>query len=245
MEHGELPGRILVTGADGKIGRALVAELLRRGAAITALSPGWQHPCPADRTITGDANTGATFTVLAQAGQRGISRAVVASSINASGIPMNRHGILPAYVPIDEALPSALDDWYSLSKQSDELTVRMAASRWGMDIVAIRYPGVLYAEEISAVAAAAGAQNAREGWAFIELEDAVEATIRGLTAPLTGAHVVGIAADTTYMDRDTEDLLDEFLPTVPRRWPFPGRSGLVDTSRARDLLGFLPRHKLG
>lgn len=281
MEHRELPERVLVTGADGKIGSAVVAELLDRGTAVTALSPVWTRPCAADRVITGDAtaeaavdealndvtavihlaaiphpdhdtpyrvyrtNTDATFNVLAQAGQRGVGRAVVASSINASGIPMNRHEeVLPAYVPLDEDLPAALDDWYSLSKRSDELTARMAASRWGTDIVAIRYPGVMHADEIAGVAAGAGRAQAKEGWSFIELGDAVEATILGLTAPFRGAHVVGIAAENTYMSRDTEDLLDEFLPTVPRRRRFPGRRGLVDTSRAREVLGFRPRHNL-
>jgi len=156
---------VLVTGADGKIGRAVVDDLLARGIAVTALSLGWSRPSPADRVITGDAtdeadiagaladvdgvvhmaaiahrdlappyevfrtNTDATFNVLAQAGERGIRRAVIASSINAFGVPMHRERLLPAYFPIDEDIPYALDDWYSLSKRCDELTAEMAASR--------------------------------------------------------------------------------------------------------------------
>ena len=47
-------------------------------------------------------NVVSTFNVLAQAGARGIRRAVVASSINAYGVPMNPHDVLPAYYPLDE-----------------------------------------------------------------------------------------------------------------------------------------------
>ena len=280
-EQQTLPRRVLVTGADGKIGRAVVADLRARGAFVTALSPQWHAPTEADRVVTGDAtaeadiqhamadvtavvhlgalahpdhgspyevyrtNTDATFNVLAQAGQRGIARAVIASSINAFGVPLNHHDVLPAYFPIDEDIPALLDDWYSLSKRSDELTAQMAASRWGMTIVAIRYPAVLTESERVELARHAGLQQAREGWSYIDLRDAVEATVRALVAPVDGATVVSIAAETTYMDRDTEDLLAQYAPTVPRRRAFPGRSGLVDTTRARKLLGFEPRHHAG
>jgi len=129
--------RVLVTGADGKIGRTVVDDLIGRGLAVTALSLSWSAPSAADRVVTGDAtdeadvagalgdvdavvhlaaiahrdlappyevfrtNTDATFNVLAQAGERGIRRAVIASSINAFGVPMHRERMLQAYFPID------------------------------------------------------------------------------------------------------------------------------------------------
>ena len=49
--------RILVTGADGGIGRAAVRHLLDRGYAVTALSTAFEHPCPADRVVVGDARS--------------------------------------------------------------------------------------------------------------------------------------------------------------------------------------------
>jgi nucleoside-diphosphate-sugar epimerase len=271
-----MPQRVLVTGADGRIGSALTARLLQLGVEVTGLSPTWRAPARF-RAITGDmtseadviramdgvdavvhlgalanpslgtplevyrTNVVGTFNVLAQAGKRGVERAVIASSINATGLPFNRHPVVPAYFPIDEELPHHHDDAYSLSKRSDELTAHMAASRWDMTIVALRYPLVIDREEVPGIGCGAGEQQMREGWSYLLVEDAVEAAIRGLVAPLRGAHVFALAASETYMDTDTEVLLDRYAPDVPRRHPIPGRSVAVDTSRARDLLGFSPR----
>ena len=275
---GRLPERVLVTGADGKIGRAVVSQLVQSGASVTGLSPHWRQPSAADRTVTGDVtneadvvealdgaeavvhlgalahptlgtpyevyrtNTDGTFNVLAQAGLRQIARAVIASSINAFGVPMNHRQVLPAYFPIDEDIPAQLDDPYSLSKRSDELTAQMAASRWDMSVVALRYPFVLTEHEVAEVAQQDPAHGVREGWSYLDLRDAVDVTIRSLTAQVRDAVIVGVAAPTTYMSRETEELLAEYAPDVPRRRAFPGRTGLIDITRAQHLLGFSPTH---
>ncbi|CAM3381129.1 NAD(P)-dependent oxidoreductase [Occultella aeris] len=277
------PGRVLVTGADGLIGRAVVAELVEAGVGVTALSPKWDRPSPADRIVTGDAtevadvsdgladvdavvhlgaiahrdlappyevyrtNTSATFNVLSQAGQRGISRAVIASSINAFGVPMNHHDVQPAYFPIDEEIPTQIDDWYSLSKRSDELTAAMAASHWGIDVLAVRLPHVAPLDNLcdyAARAALAPARLVREGWSYLDLRDAVRVLLLGLVVPFDGAHVIAVAARDTLLATDTTTLLDRYAPDVPRRRAFTGRDSLIDTTRAANLLGFSPRHSI-
>jgi hypothetical protein len=40
----------------------------------------------------------------------------------------------------------------------------------------------------------------------------------------------------------TEDLLDTYLPEVPRRARFPGRTAPFNLTRATDLLHFEPVH---
>jgi nucleoside-diphosphate-sugar epimerase len=273
--------RVLVTGADGKIGRAVVDDLIGRGLAVTALSLSWSAPSAADRVVTGDAtdepdvagaladvdavvhlaaiahrdlappyevfrtNTDATFNVLAQAGERGIRRAVIASSINAFGVPMHRERMLPAYFPIDEAIPYALDDWYSLSKRCDELTAEMAASRWDMAVVALRFPYVGTPDQVRRHAADVNHQQIREGWSYLDLRDAADVVHAGLVAPLSGAHVIGVSAPDTYRPEPTEDLLALHAPTVPLRRRVPGRGALIDTGRAHERLGFRARHSAG
>lgn len=278
--------RVLITGADGLIGRAAVAHLQQSGFAVTALSRGWVVPSLADRVVTGDAsdedvvrsaleevtavvhlaaiphpslgtpravfvgNTAATFTVLSAAGEAGIRRAVIASSINAFGIPMNRHAVAPAYFPLDEESPVAHDDAYSLSKWVDEQTARWAHSRWGMDVVSLRLPLVRTLESLRERALALKenpielARLSREGWAYLEMSDALDAVQRAITVPLVGAHTLMVAAADTLAYEPTDVLLDRYMPGSERRQNFAGLSAPIDTSAAYRLLGWKPKQSL-
>jgi nucleoside-diphosphate-sugar epimerase len=192
-------------------------------------------------------NVTATFNVLAEAGARGITRAVIASSINAFGVPMNRHGVMPAYFPLDEDVPVDLEDAYSFSKLTDEVTSRLAWRRWGIDVVAFRFPLVKEApvlREIAASFAAEPHRAVREGWAYLDTRDAARAIHLALTMPVSGSHVVGLSAPDTLLDRPTAELLAEFAPGVPVRKPIQDFDAAIDTTRARTLLGFEPHHSI-
>jgi nucleoside-diphosphate-sugar epimerase len=273
--------RVLVTGADGSIGRAATSGLRQAGYGVTGLALRYDHASTADRPLIGDArskadvaaalddvdavlhlaaiphpslgtpeevfdnNVTATFNVLAQAGQRGVSRVVIASSINAFGVPMNVNPVVPAYYPLDEQVEADIADAYSLSKNVDEQTARMAWRRWGTNVIALRFPLVKTREQLLGIAARLDpAAMAREGWAYLDLRDGVQAIIAALESTVSGAHVIGLAADDILLDRPTLELLREYAPTVPLRRPVSGRGSLVDTSRARELLGFSPQYSI-
>lgn len=192
-------------------------------------------------------NVGSTFNVLAQAAARGITRVVLASSINASGIAMNPHAPLPAYFPLDEELPEDIADAYSLSKRADELSAAMAARTWGTDVVALRFPLVKSLEtlrEFQREAIADPVSMLRTGWSYLTDTDAARAILCSLRVPLSGAHVIGLSAVDTLLPDPTESLLERYAPGVERRRPFPGNAALVDTSRAEALLGFHPNESV-
>jgi nucleoside-diphosphate-sugar epimerase len=274
---------VLVTGADGSIGRAAVDGLHTAGYDVTGLSLRYDHSSTADRALVGDArsasdvaaaldgvdavlhlaaiphpslgtpeevfenNVAATFNVLAQAGQAGVGRVVIASSINAFGVPMNVNDVEPAYYPLDEEVEADIADAYSLSKSVDEQSARMAWRRWGTNVIALRFPLVKSREELfrfRGMVERDPSGMAREGWAYLDLRDGIRAVIAALESPATGAHVVGLAADDILIDRQTDELLREFAPNVPLRRPVRGRAGLVDTTRARELLGFRPKYSI-
>jgi nucleoside-diphosphate-sugar epimerase len=154
---------------------------------------------------------------------------------------------VPAYYPLDEDVDADLADAYSLSKSVDEQTARMAWRRWGTNVVALRFPLVKSREQLLRFAervAEDPSTMAREGWAYLDQRDGVRAIIAALESPLEGAHVIGVAADDILLDRPTRELLAQYAPTVPLRRPVPGRGSLVDTTRARTVLGFSPNHSI-
>jgi nucleoside-diphosphate-sugar epimerase len=205
------------------------------------------HPTAGTPYDVYSVNVVSTFNVLAQAGALGIRRAVVASSINAFGVPFNPAGVLPAYYPLDEKIPADVADWYSLSKQNDENTARMAWRRWGIDVVSFRFPHVNSAEVLYRQAEGAGndpAGGVREAWSYLDTRDAARAIELGLTASLSGAHTFFVAAGTTNAPYETEALLDAFAPGVPRLRRFVGREVPIDLTAVRTVLGFQAQYEL-
>jgi nucleoside-diphosphate-sugar epimerase len=192
-------------------------------------------------------NVVSTFTVLAQAGELKIPRAVIASSINAIGYPFNRHRPMPPYFPLDETIAPDAEDAYSLSKIVDEATARMAARRWGIDVVALRFPYVGEGNRLLERARHVGnrpADYVAEGWAYLDLRDATRAILLSLLAPVSGCEVIGLSARDTFLDVPTADALAKFAPGVPQRAEIVGRAAAIDTSRAESILGFVPAHSI-
>ncbi|MET0134624.1 MAG: NAD(P)-dependent oxidoreductase [Kibdelosporangium sp.] len=261
--------KVLVTGARGIIGRRAVRHLTDSGADVVPLADGIDagdesavglalegcaavvhlaalaHPSLGTPRQVFTNNVVSTFTVLAQAATHGVPRVVVASSVNASGVGLNPALPMPAYFPLDEALPADIADAYSLSKTVDELSAGMAARAWGTTVVALRFPLVKSLPELASIAAEVDpASMMRTGWAYLTDSDAARAVTAALTAPLAGAHVIGLSAADTLLPMPTQSLVDTYAPGVACRRLFTGREALVDTTRARELLGFTPTESL-
>lgn len=191
-------------------------------------------------------NTAATFTVLEQAACAGVRNAVIASSHAATGMPFAPLVRRPAYLPIDEYLPLQVEDPYALSKQVDELTAAMMWWRHKLSVVAVRFPFLGEADDRlpkrAAQFTADPAAGAAELWGYLDYRDAAQVCIAALTPARPGCHVVTVAAPTTIVPYPTEQLLDTFMPQVPRRTRFEGRAAPFDVTRARELFGFEARH---
>ncbi|WP_034384450.1 NAD-dependent epimerase/dehydratase family protein [Herbidospora cretacea] len=191
-------------------------------------------------------NTRATFVVLEEAGRLGVSRVALASSLSVTGMPWAAKPLHPAYLPIDERLPLQNEDPYGLSKEADEATGAMMARRFGMAVVALRYPllggpGDKFDDTAARYADDPGS-GAAELWTYLDDRDAARAAWLALTAPLTGYHAVFVTAPTTLAPQPTEELLDRFHPGVERRRAFPNNAAPVDLTAAETLLGFRAAH---
>jgi len=191
-------------------------------------------------------NTRATFVVLDEAGRAGIGRAVIASSYSVLGLPFAESDLHPAYLPLDEDTPLQVEDCYALSKQVDEATAHMVARRYGMSVVALRYPYVakagMLAQRVAQVTADPGGAAARECWTYLDVRDAAQAARLALTAPVAGAHAIFLAAPQTLAPYPTEDLIRAHHPDSEIRRPLPDRTAPIDLDPATRLLGFAARH---
>jgi nucleoside-diphosphate-sugar epimerase len=274
--------RVLVTGAAGRLGRVVVAQLAADGVETVGLDRVAVTDTGAVRYLAGDAadpavvadalsgvdavvhlaalaspamgtpeqvfggNALATFAVLDAAGRAGVARAVIASSQSIYGLAFSPEVQAPAYLPVDEAQPLQVADPYALSKQADEATAAMVARRYGMAVVALRYPllGGLDGRlpQIAARYRSDPAAGARGLWAYLDDRGAATAARLALSAPLRGCHALLVAAPETLASQPTEELLDRFYPDVPRRRTFAGREVPFDTASATALLGFHPAY---
>jgi nucleoside-diphosphate-sugar epimerase len=186
-------------------------------------------------------NTLATFTVLDQAGQVGVTRAAIASSYAICGLPFAPHPLTMPYLPVDTKMPLQVTDAYALSKRVDEATAEMIAARYGMDVVALRFPFVGTADDRLPARAAELAAYPESGtadvWSYLDARDAARALLASLSPSQPGMHVLYLAAEETLAPYRTEWLLDRFHPGVPRP-VFTGRTTPIDLTAARELIGF-------
>jgi len=246
-----LPGSDPVPELDGTVfgdarDPAVVATALSEVDAVIHLAaiPSPDHD-PAE--VVFGVNTLATFTVLDGAARAGVRAAVIASSYSVTGLPFAPTQLAPAYLPVDEKLPLQVTDPYALSKQVDEATAAMIWRRYRLPVVALRYPflgdvaSTLPAR--AAVVAADPVRGVRELWGYLDLRDAARATVDALSVPEPGYHVIGLAAPTTLSAVPTTELLDRYLPEVPRHTEFPGWTVPIDLTVAVTLLGFRAIHR--
>jgi nucleoside-diphosphate-sugar epimerase len=192
------------------------------------------------------ANTLGTFLVMEAAGRAGVAKLVYASSINANGLPLNPHRVLPSRYPWDEDEPAVIADAYSLSKQANEAAALALSRRHGVPMTGLRYPlvrditaedGGVFARHIRRVLREDPRRQACEGWTYLDVRDAAAATATALTHETPPAPGILVAAPCTYLRQTTEDALQRLAPGVPRT-PVPGRDVPIGLHRAAAQLEF-------
>ncbi len=187
-------------------------------------------------------NATAAFAVLDTAGRLGVRRAAMASSMAIYGMAFADVLTPLPYLPVDEQMPVQIADPYALAKLAAENAAQYCHRRYGMTVVSLRLPYVGADERLAFIhdRPASHPRAAAEVWAYLHTEDAARAFRLATLVTEPGAHVVLLAAPETTSDEATESLLARHFPDVARRAVFSGRSVPVDTSRARELLGFVP-----
>jgi nucleoside-diphosphate-sugar epimerase len=269
--------RVLVTGADGSIGRMMIPALVEAGFAVTAFDQRFRTESAADRTVTGDGrdeetvrdalrdasivlhlagipnpnhpsqaelfanNTAVTFTVLHAAGEAGVHRAAIASSVRVLGYLPDSLDAMPPYYPIDELTPLAIQSAYPLAKFVDESTLRALSGRFGFSAVALRLPlvaGVDALERAAADAAGHPERSMQLGSGYLMPDDVGRLATAAVSAPFEGFHAVHVSGPRTFAPLPTRELIARYAPDAAIRADLPGYAVPVDTAAARELLGF-------
>ena len=272
--------RICVTGATGKAGRAVVAELLDHGYDVAAtdvavtradreqgtLRADLTDYGQASETLTGaeavvhlanipapglstpavtfNANVTMNFNVFQAAAHLRLSRVVWASSETTLGLPFD---VPPRYAPVDEEHYPVPTSAYALSKVASE-TVAGHIARWsGIPFVALRFSNIMTPADYHEFPSFWADPRLRKWnlWAYIDERDMAAACRLALEAPAEAVEdspAFIIAAADTVMNRPTAGLLAEVFPGVRLTREVGEFGTLLAIDRARQVLGFEPRH---
>jgi UDP-glucose 4-epimerase len=260
--------RVLVTGHRGRLGveiwRALEAEgrdlvgfdavegddVLDPVAVVDAASDcetiihlaGLPDDRGIDAAAVMNVNLMGTWNVLLAAQQRAVRRVVYFSSGKALGM-LERE---PAYLPIDDDHPGLPSRPYGLAKWLAEEMCEAFTRATGIATiclrpVAVRQPG----EETST--SEVPADRPWDMGVWVDVRDVAAATLAALACPDPGHTRLLLCADDIAAERPTLELVRERLPDVEWRggadYDSDARRALIDTSRARETLGWAPRYR--
>lgn len=253
---------IAVTGGSGKLGRAVVADLVAHGQVLGALTGIDEHRAP-DGTTGIDAlvhlgavpapglapdhttfanNVLSTHSAFAAARAARITNVVWASSETVLGLPFDEG---PPYAPVDEECAPRPNSSYSLSKDLGEEMARQFC-RWdpSAKIVALRSSNVMEPDDYARFPSFDADPQARRWnlWGYVDARDGAQAVRRALDHDATGADVFVIANADTVMRRSSASLMAEVYPGVPVRDGLGEHETLLSIDKARRVLGYEPQH---
>jgi nucleoside-diphosphate-sugar epimerase len=216
-------------------------EGLRDADAVAHLAA---IPAPGIRSdeVTFRVNITSTYNVFNAALLLGMRRVVWASSETTLGLPFDREQ--PAFAPIDEQHPLYPESSYALSKVLMEEMARQYHRQTGMSFVGLRFSNIMEPVDYERFPGYWKDALLRKWnlWGYVDARDVAASCRLGLEADLDGAEAFIIAARDTVMNRPSAALMAEVFPSVPLR-PLDGEHAtLLSIAKARDLLGYLPRH---
>lgn len=250
LEHGYEVRAIDIAPAPADLGAdVLIADLTDYGQAMQSLDgcDTVVHlaniPAPGRKpdAITFNTNITMNYAVFTAAVHLRADRVVWASSETTLGLPFDTP---PRYAPIDEAHYPYPTTAYALSKVASETIAEQIAAWSGLPFIALRFSNILAVADYAKVPTYWADPRSRHwnAWGYIDERDVALACRLALTADVTGAVALIIAAADTIMDRPSADLLAEVYPQTEVRKRLSTYETLLSIDKAREVLGFEPQH---
>jgi nucleoside-diphosphate-sugar epimerase len=250
LEHGYEVRAIDIAPAPADLGvDVLIADLTDYGQAMQSLDGCdtvvhlANSPAPGRKpdAITFNTNLTMNYAVFTAAVHLRADRVVWASSETTLGLPFDTP---PRYAPIDEAHYPYPTTAYALSKVASETIAEQIAAWSGLPFIALRFSNILAVADYAKVPTYWADPRSRHwnAWGYIDERDVALACRLALTADVTGAVALIIAAADTIMDRPSADLLAEVYPQTEARKRLSTYETLLSIDKAREVLGFEPQH---
>jgi nucleoside-diphosphate-sugar epimerase len=190
-------------------------------------------------------NVLSTYNVLEAATSLGIRKVVFASSETTYGVCFAQGERRPDHIPVDEEHPTVPEDSYAMSKVANEVTARSFAARTGADIYGLRINNVIepheYAELFPAFLADPALRR-RNIFAYIDTRDLAQMVQRCLEVDGLGYEVFNVANADMSVAATTDEIRQRFYDGVPLTRPMGRDETFYSIDKARDLLGYAPRH---
>jgi nucleoside-diphosphate-sugar epimerase len=239
--------------ANPSIGPSWVCDLSRTGDLFEAFAgaeavvhlAAISAPNLMPDSVTFNNNVSATYNVLKVAADLKIGKLVIASSVAAYGFLYARKMPQPKYLPLDEQHPCQPTDSYGLSKIVGETIADSFATQTGASVSSLRLPGINFDPEFKLIKERLSNPRYRLPgfWTYIDVRDAAEACRLALEAAPPGHSIFNVAAPTSNMREPTDELLQQYLPTVKKReGRLAGNWSGMDSSKAERMLGFRAQH---
>lgn len=184
-------------------------------------------------------NVSMSFNVLTAAFSLGITKVVLASSINAIGGEFSEIARYDRF-PLDVRQGTQARDDYSLSKWALEEQVRHMGRVYGQtrSIVALRVHAVQPRQVQESAYLRSPDRGRRNLWGYSPPAPTARAFVSACEAPLPGAHIAYVVSKQNAMLADARELVREHWPDVPCDDRVSGTAGLFDTSFAEAELGW-------
>jgi nucleoside-diphosphate-sugar epimerase len=203
-----------------------------------------QRVFPAAHTFS--TNVGMVWNVLEASARLGIKRVVLASSVQVNHTVTPRTPIKYVYFPIDEDHPVSPQEDYSMSKLVGEVLADGFAHHWGLTIVSIRFPMIAKQELYDQMPVKDDEWPNAALYAYVHVQDAARSCYMAAVAPLpaNSHNVIFVAARDSCVDMPTRDYAKLHYPEAELRPGLSGYDSLLNSARAKQLIGWEPEISL-
>lgn len=204
--------------------------------------PDWDHVSGAARFHV---NTLIAYNVFQAACFLGMKTVVWASSETVLGFPFLKRP--PALLPTSDDDPPIPTSSYGISKAVTEDLARHMHREYGVDFIGLRFSNIFYDTpgHVTGYDRIPGFWSDPKSrmfdlWGYVDSRDVAQACVRSLSAGVTGAHVMTIAAPDTIMRQTNAELVAAAFPGCRLRPGTGDHETLISIARARELIGYAP-----